>query len=85
MTAIPKYIAIEQMPSVRGRLRCNFPISRSTWFRVGGKAQMLFEPADTEDLAEFLYLLDASIPLTVIGAASNLLVRDGASLGLPSD
>ena len=82
MTAIPKDIAIEQMPSVRGRLRCDYPISRSTWFRVGGKAQMLFEPADTEDLAEFLYLLDASIPLTVIGAASNLIVRDGGIPGV---
>ena len=82
MPATEKSILVKTIPSVRGLVQCDYPIAQSTWFRVGGQAQILFEPADVEDLAEFLIGLDESIPLTVIGAASNLLVRDGGIPGV---
>ncbi len=60
----------------------NAPIGHLTWFRVGGPAELLFRPADEEDLAGFLRSLPASIPVTVIGVGSNLLVRDGGIPGV---
>ncbi|HVY20802.1 MAG TPA: UDP-N-acetylmuramate dehydrogenase [Bauldia sp.] len=67
---------------VRGRLTPNADIAPFTWFRVGGKAEFLFQPADADDLAQFLSQLDASVPVTVIGVGSNLLVRDGGIDGV---
>ncbi len=54
----------------------------TTWFRVGGPAEVLFRPADEADLADFLKALPADIPVTVIGVGSNLLVRDGGIPGV---
>jgi UDP-N-acetylmuramate dehydrogenase len=68
--------------SVRGRLTPNADIAPFTWFRVGGKAEWLFQPADADDLASFLSQLDAAVPVTVIGVGSNLLVRDGGIDGV---
>jgi UDP-N-acetylmuramate dehydrogenase len=68
--------------SVRGRLTPNADIAPFTWFRVGGKAEWLFQPSDADDLASFLAELDASVPVTVIGVGSNLLVRDGGIDGV---
>jgi UDP-N-acetylmuramate dehydrogenase len=68
--------------AVRGRLTPNAEIAPFTWFRVGGKAEFLFQPADADDLASFLSQLDASVPVTVIGVGSNLLVRDGGIDGV---
>jgi UDP-N-acetylmuramate dehydrogenase len=65
------------LPRVRGRLTADAAIGRRTWFGVGGPAQMLFRPADGEDLAAFLAELPASAAVTVIGGGANLLVRDG--------
>lgn len=68
-------------PKLRGRLLANQSLAEITWFRVGGPAQVLFTPADEEDLAYFL----ASIPdhpVTVIGLGSNLIVRDGGVPGI---
>jgi len=73
---------IDSLPHVRGRLRENVPLAPLTWFRVGGAAEVMFRPADTEDLAHFLKNCPADIPLTVIGATSNLLVRDGGIKGV---
>ncbi|CAK0761158.1 UDP-N-acetylenolpyruvoylglucosamine reductase [uncultured Gammaproteobacteria bacterium] len=73
---------IGRLPSVRGRLAENVPLAPMTWFRVGGPAEVLFRPADTEDLAAFLAACPAEIPLTVIGVASNLLIRDGGIPGV---
>lgn len=67
-------------PSLRGSLQANAPTAPLTWFRAGGPAQVLFAPADTEDLAHLLAALPEEIPVTVVGLGSNLLVRDG---GLP--
>ncbi len=70
------------MPELRGRLIANQSLAELTWFRVGGPSQMLFTPADEDDLAYFLGLLPAEIPVTVIGLGSNLIVRDGGVPGV---
>ncbi|MFE1602730.1 UDP-N-acetylmuramate dehydrogenase [Methylobacterium sp. ID0610] len=68
--------------ALRGRLLADHPLADLTWFRVGGPAQVLFTPADEEDLAAALRALPADIPVTVIGLGSNLIVRDGGVPGL---
>lgn len=73
---------ISRLPSVRGRLSENAALSRVTWFRVGGPAEVLFKPEDADDLAYFLKNKPKDIPITVIGVGSNLLVRDGGIPGV---
>ena len=68
------------MPELRGRLLANQPLAELTWFRVGGPAQVLFTPADEDDLAYFLRRLPQDLPVHVVGVGSNLIVREG---GLP--
>jgi UDP-N-acetylmuramate dehydrogenase len=70
------------MPELRGRLLANEPLGPLTWFRVGGPAQILFTPADEDDLAYFLKHLPAEVPVYVIGVGSNLIVRDGGVEGV---
>lgn len=70
------------LPNLRGRLKANAPLSDITWFRVGGPAQILFTPADEDDLAYFLKGRPEELQLTVIGLGSNLLVRDGGVPGI---
>lgn len=57
-------------------------MAKLTWFQVGGPADLLFQPADEEDLAYFLKRLPEEIPVTVVGVGSNLLVRDGGIEGV---
>ena len=73
---------INSMPSVRGDLKPDEALSRYTWFKVGGPAEVLFRPADEEDLCEFLSQIPADVPVSIIGNASNLLVRDGGVPGV---
>jgi UDP-N-acetylmuramate dehydrogenase len=73
---------IDLLPPVRGRLTANAPRGLLTWFRVGGPAEVLFRPADAEDLAGFLAALPSDVPVTTIGVGSNLLVRDGGIRGV---
>jgi len=68
-------------PSLRGTLRHNEPMSRHTSWRVGGPADRFYEPADLDDLAEFVRTVPADEPLHWIGLGSNLLVRDGGVRG----
>jgi len=68
------------LPPLRGRMQANAPLASFTWFRVGGPAEALVRPADAEDLAQFLHALPLDVPVHVIGACSNLIIRDG---GLP--
>jgi UDP-N-acetylmuramate dehydrogenase len=82
MTARQAQDLIERLPPVRGRLTAEAPLAAVTWFRVGGAAEVLFRPADAEDLAEFLVKRPPEVPVTVIGVASNLLVRDGGVEGV---
>ncbi|MGE5166814.1 MAG: UDP-N-acetylmuramate dehydrogenase [Sphingobacteriales bacterium] len=70
------------MPELRGRLLTNQALAEFTWFRVGGPAQAFFMPEDENDLAYFLRNLPAEIPVTVIGAGSNLIARDGGVPGI---
>ncbi|MDB5640832.1 MAG: murB [Hyphomicrobiales bacterium] len=70
------------MPELRGRLMANQPLAPYTWFRAGGVAQLLFNPADEADLAYFLKNLPASVAVTTIGLGSNMIVRDGGVEGV---
>ena len=71
-----------RLPNLRGRLLANQKLGDFTWFRVGGPAQAFFMPEDEDDLAYVLRNMPADIPVTVIGAGSNLIVRDGGVPGL---
>ncbi|MFP4003222.1 MAG: UDP-N-acetylmuramate dehydrogenase [Alphaproteobacteria bacterium] len=73
---------LERLPEVRGNLRAGAALAPVTWFRVGGPADVLFLPKDTDDLAHFLQGTPADIPVTVVGVGSNLLVRDGGIPGV---
>jgi len=70
------------MPSLRGRLTGGVRLADLTWFRVGGPAEVLFNPADAADLAYFLARLPPQIPVFVLGLGSNLLVRDAGVPGV---
>lgn len=69
-----------RLSGLRGRMMPDTGMDKITWFRAGGPAQVLFQPADEEDLSEFLKAVPEEIPLLVVGIGSNLLVRDG---GIP--
>ncbi|GHB01384.1 UDP-N-acetylenolpyruvoylglucosamine reductase [Algimonas arctica] len=73
---------IDQMPRVRGSLKANVPLAPYSWLRVGGPADVFFMPKDEADLALFLSSIDPAIPVTVLGVASNTLVRDGGIDGI---
>lgn len=73
---------MNSFPHVAGRMVANASMARLSWFRTGGNADILFEPADEEDLLRVLRKLPGDIPITVIGVGSNLLVRDGGIEGL---
>ena len=70
------------MPTPRGALTADRPLSDLTWLRVGGPADWLFQPADCADLVAFLGGLDPSVPVFPIGVGSNLIVRDGGIRGV---
>lgn len=70
------------LPEVRGKLLRDEPLAPFTWFRVGGAAEVLFIPADADDLADFLKALDPAVPVTVLGVGSNVIVRDGGIDGV---
>ena len=72
----------DRLQGIRGRITPNAEMDKITWFRAGGLAEALYQPADEEDLAAFLEAVpaDEDIPLTVVGIGSNLLVREG---GIP--
>ena len=68
--------------TAQGEIRYDEPMSRHTSWRVGGPAEVFFEPASIEDLAEFLAALEANTPIFWHGVGSNLLVRDGGIPGV---
>ena len=70
------------MPKLRGRLLANESLAPLTWFRVGGPAQVLFTPADEDDLVYFLKALPQQLAVYVVGVGSNLIVRDGGMPGV---
>lgn len=73
---------IDRLPPVRGRLSEGSSLANVTWFRVGGPAEVLFKPADLEDLRQFIANKPADVPVTLLGVGSNLLVRDGGIPGV---
>lgn len=73
---------MSRLPRVRGEIRSNISMAEHTWFGVGGSAEVLFTPADADDLKTFLEALEPDIPVYPIGAGSNLLVRDGGVSGV---
>ncbi|MBX9859919.1 MAG: UDP-N-acetylmuramate dehydrogenase [Sphingomonas sp.] len=70
------------MPAVRGRLTASAPLAPLVWFKSGGVARWLFEPADVDDLSAFLADLDPAVPVMALGLGSNLIVRDGGYRGV---
>jgi len=80
--AIQRQRFIDQLPNVRGTIKFDALLSKITWFRVGGPADVLFTPKDEDDLCTFLGALPDEVPVTVIGVGSNLLVRDGGLDGV---
>lgn len=72
----------EALPQVRGTYTANAPLKDLVWFRAGGPAEVLFRPADADDLAGFLAARGADTRVSVIGVGSNLLVRDGGIPGV---
>lgn len=70
------------LPAVRGRLTAEAPLAPLVWFKSGGAAEWLFEPADADDLADFLRALDPAVPVMALGLGSNLIVRDGGVPGV---
>jgi len=72
----------DNLPDVRGTLTPNRDLSDLTWLRVGGPADVLFQPADIEDLCSFLAALPDDVPVFPMGVGSNLIVRDGGVRGV---
>ena len=70
------------LPRCRGKVHSSFELSRLSWLKVGGPAQVLFQPEDEDDLSDFLGALSKKVPTYVIGACSNLLIRDGGIPGV---
>jgi UDP-N-acetylmuramate dehydrogenase len=70
------------MTTLRGNLRENVALAPLAWFRVGGPAERLFQPADAEDLAAFLAATPDDVPVLPMGVASNMLIRDGGIPGV---
>ena len=73
---------IDRLTKPRGRLTADAPLGPQTWFATGGPAEVLFRPADVEDLATFLAALPPDVPVTVLGVGSNVIVRDGGIRGV---
>lgn len=72
----------DRFAGLRGRLTPDAAMDKITWFRAGGTADVLFQPADEADLAAFLKALPADVPLSVVGIGSNLLVREAGIRGV---
>lgn len=73
---------MDRLPPVRGRLTPNRPLADLSWLRVGGPAEVLFQPADMDDLTSFLKALPADVPVFPVGVCSNLIIRDGGIRGV---
>jgi UDP-N-acetylmuramate dehydrogenase len=67
---------------VRGRYTENAPLGTTGWFKCGGPADVMFKPADRDDLIQFLTHCPLEIPVTILGAMSNTIVRDGGVPGV---
>src|SRR5690242_17461068 len=73
---------LTDLPKVRGRLTPEAPLAPLVWFKSGGTAEWLFEPADADDLSEFMKDIDPEVPVMALGLGSNMIVRDGGVPGI---
>ena len=73
--------AVSHLEGLRGELKVNEPMRKHTSWRVGGPADHYYQPADMEDLVQFIRELPASEEICWLGLGSNLLVRDGGIRG----
>ena len=73
---------LDRLPPLTGRVQADAPLAPGTWFRVGGTAEALVRPSSPTDLAVFLAALPHDVPVMVLGAASNVIVRDGGVHGV---
>ncbi len=80
--AVPYTDIHEIIPNVRGKIEFDAPLSKLTWFRTGGNADVLFTPEDENDLSEFLKSIPSAIPVMPLGVGSNMLIRDGGIEGI---
>jgi UDP-N-acetylmuramate dehydrogenase len=74
--------ATTALPNVRGKLKPGAPLAPLVWFKSGGNAELLFEPADRDDLVDYLQSLHADTPVMALGLGSNMIVRDGGVPGV---
>jgi UDP-N-acetylmuramate dehydrogenase len=74
--------SVATTPKVRGKLTADAPLAPLVWFKSGGRAEWLFEPADEDDLTGFMRQLDPDVPVMALGLGSNLIVRDGGVPGV---
>ena len=74
--------AVKILDKVRGKLTPNAPLAPLVWFKSGGSAEYLFEPADVDDLVAFLRQLEPNVPIMGLGLGSNMIVRDGGVPGV---
>ncbi|MEM9500709.1 MAG: UDP-N-acetylmuramate dehydrogenase [Pseudomonadota bacterium] len=70
------------LEGIRGRLSCKAPLAKYVWFKSGGEADWLFEPADVDDLMEFCERLGGELPIMALGVGSNMIIRDGGVPGV---
>ena len=77
-----KMSSVATMPAVRGKLTADAPLAPLVWFKSGGNAEWLFEPADEQDLIAFLREIDPDVPVMALGLGSNMIVRDGGVRGV---
>ena len=75
-------LPLDSLPTVRGSYNFDLPLSRITWFKVGGLARVVFTPEDTDDLCDFLKNKPKDVAILVVGMGSNILIRDGGFDGI---
>jgi UDP-N-acetylmuramate dehydrogenase len=80
--AMAAHHLLDRVPPLAGRVQAGVALAPTTWFRVGGPAEVLVKPADAADLARFMAALPQDIPVTILGAASNVIIRDGGIAGV---
>ncbi|MDF2965785.1 MAG: UDP-N-acetylenolpyruvoylglucosamine reductase [Rickettsiaceae bacterium] len=75
-------LLVNNLPNVAGEYRFNAELTKTNWFNVGGPAEILFRPKDTQDLAHFLSNKPFDLPITTLGVGSNVIIRDGGISGV---
>lgn len=73
---------LKLLPEVKGKYLTNVSLSKHTWFGVGGPAEVMYIPHDSDDLSFFIQECPKNVPVFLIGGGSNLLVRDGGIPGV---